>query len=317
MDIVLTGSIAFDYLMSFPGRFSDHLLPGHLDHISLSFLVDTLVRRRGGIAANIAYTLALLAERPKVMATVGEDFGEYREWLDCHGVDTAAIRSIPGLFTASYFVNTDQTNAQIASFYTGAMARASELRFADLPARPGLVMVSPNDPAAMAAYVGECRASRIPYLYDPSQQIVRLDAAALREGIEGSQGLFVNDYEFALIEDKVGMRIEEAVEAAGLVVITRGAEGADLYARGSRIHVAAVPPRSVADPTGVGDAFRGGFLKGHLHGLSLETCGRMGALAGTWCLESEGPQGHQYTLGEFIARLRETYDDHGELDGLT
>jgi adenosine kinase len=317
MDIVLTGSIAFDYLMSFPGRFTDHLLPGHLDHISLSFLVDTLVRRRGGIAANIAYTLALLGERPKVMATVGEDFEEYREWLECHGVDTAGIRAIPGLFTASYFVNTDQTNAQIASFYTGAMARASELRFADLPARPDLVMVSPNDPAAMAAYVGECRAGHIPYLYDPSQQIVRLEAATLREGIEGSEGLFVNDYEFALIEDKVGMQIEAAVEAAGMVVITRGAEGADLYARGSRIHVAAVPPRAIADPTGVGDAFRGGFLKGHLHGLRLETCGRMGALAGTWCLECEGPQGHNYTLGEFIARLREEYDDHGELDRLT
>jgi len=317
MDIVLTGSIAYDYLMSFPGRFQEHILPDHLDHISLSFLVDTLVRRRGGIAANIAYTLALMGERPKVMATVGEDFAEYREWLERRGVDTSAIRAIPGLFTASYFVNTDQTNAQIASFYTGAMARASDLHFADLPARPDLVMVSANDPGAMSAYVGECRASRIPYLYDPSQQIVRLDPSILREGIEGCRGLFVNEYEFALIEDKVGLSAQAAAKAASLVVVTRGAEGADLYAEGGQIHIPAVAPRSIADPTGVGDAFRGGFLKGYLHELSLETCGRMGALAATYCLESEGPQGHDFTLPDFVTRLREHYDDHGQLDRLT
>jgi adenosine kinase len=316
MDIVLTGSIAYDYLMSFPGRFRDHILADHLHSISLSFLVDTLVRRRGGIAANIAFTLALLGEQPRVMATVGEDFGEYREWLECHGVDTSAIQTIPGLFTASYFVNTDRTNAQIASFYTGAMARASDLRFADLPSKPELVMVSANDPAAMASYVRECESSGIPYLYDPSQQIVRLEPEALREGIVGCRGLFVNDYEFALIEDKIGLSVESAADAAGLVVITRGAEGADLHTSGGPMHIPAVAPRSIADPTGVGDAFRAGFLKGYLHDLGLECCGRMGVLAATYCLENEGPQGHHFTLPEFVARFRETFDDRGELDRL-
>jgi len=316
MDIVLTGSIAFDYLMWFPGRFRDHILPDHLDRISLSFLVDHLVRRRGGIAANIAYTLALLGERPRVMATVGEDFGEYREWLESNGVDTSAIQVIPGLFTASYFVNTDETNAQIASFYTGAMARASDLRFTDLAAKPDMVMISANDPMAMASYVRECRASAIPYLYDPSQQIVRLDTEVIREGIVGCRGLFVNDYEFALIEDKIGLSVETAAEAAGLLVITRGAEGADLHTSAGKIHVPAAAPRSIADPTGVGDAFRAGFLKGHLHGLSLECCGQMGVLAATYCLEHEGPQGHNFTLPEFVARFRETFDDRGELDRL-
>jgi adenosine kinase len=316
MNIVLTGSIAYDYLMSFPGRFREHILPDHLDRISLSFLVDTLVRRRGGIAANIAYTLALLGERPQVMATVGEDFAEYREWLDCHGVDTTAIRSVPGLFTASYFVNTDQTNAQIASFYTGAMARASELRFADLPARPDLAMISANDPAAMTSYVRECRETGIPFLYDPSQQIVRLEDGVLREGIEGCRGLFVNDYEFALIEDKTGLAVEDAATASGLVVITRGAEGADLHTPGVLTHIPAVPPLEIADPTGVGDAFRAGFLKGHLNGITLERCGQMGALAATYCLENEGPQGHHFTLAEFIARFRQHFDDQGELGRL-
>jgi adenosine kinase len=313
MNIVLTGSIAYDYLMSFPGLFREHILPDHLDRISLSFLVDTLVRRRGGIAANIAYTLGMLGERPTVMATVGEDFAEYREWLDCHGVDTSAIRTIPGLFTASYFVNTDQANSQIASFYTGAMARASDLRFADLPAAPDLAMISANDPGAMISYVRECRERGIPFLYDPSQQIVRLEPGALLDGIQGGRGLFVNDYEFALIEDKIGLRVEAAAAATGLVVITRGADGADLYTPGSQIHVPAVLPRSIADPTGVGDAFRAGFLKGHMNGISLAVCGQMGALAAAYCLEHEGPQGHQFTLPEFVARFREHFDDQGEL----
>jgi adenosine kinase len=316
MSIVLTGSIAYDYLMSFPGRFRDHILPEHLDRISLSFLVDHLTRRRGGIAANIAFTLAMLGERPRVMATVGEDFAEYREWLECHGVDTSAIQTVPGLFTASYFVNTDQTNAQIASFYTGAMARASDLRFTDLPERPDLVMISANDPEAMVAYVRECRAGGIPFLYDPSQQLVRLETGVIQEGIAGCQGLFVNDYEFALIEDKTGLSAEGAAKAVGLVVITRGAEGADLFTADGRIHVPAVAPRSIADPTGVGDAFRAGFLKGFLCGVGLECCGQMGVLAATYCLENEGPQGHSFTLPEFVGRFREVFDDRGELGRL-
>jgi adenosine kinase len=316
MGIVLTGSIAYDYLMSFPGRFSDHLLPDRLDRVSLSFLVDTLVRQRGGVAANIAYTLALLGERPTVMATVGEDYQEDRLWLESQGVDTSAIRAIPGLFTASFFVNTDQVNAQIASFYTGAMARASDLHFGDLPVKPGLAVISPNDPGAMRAYVHECRKLGIPYVYDPSQQIVRLEAGALREGIEGCRALFANDYEWALIEDKTGIDLASARQTAELVVITCGAGGADLYAGGESVHVPVVPPIDVSDPTGVGDAFRGGFLKGYLHNLSLEICGQMGALAATYCLESSGPQSHRFNLKTFVARFRENFDDQGELDRL-
>lgn len=307
MNIVLTGSIAYDYLMSFPGRFRDHILADRLDRLSLSFLVDSLIRRRGGIAANIAYTMALLGQRPTVMATAGEDFEEYRAWLDRHGVDTSAIHVVPGLFTASFFVTTDQANAQIASFYTGAMAKAAQLRFADLPATPDLAVISPNDPGAMESYVTECRQRKIPYLYDPSQQIVRLDAAALREGIAGAESLFCNDYEFGLISEKTDLGLDAILAKVKFLVITRGEHGADLYQAHHTYHVPAIQPERMADPTGVGDAFRGGFLTGYAHGLDLERCGQMGALAATYCMEEEGTQGHHFDPPAFKARFQQIF----------
>src|SRR4030066_343393 len=193
MNIVLTGSVAYDYLMTFPGYFRDHLLPDKLASVSLSFLVDSLIRQRGGIAPNIAYTMALLGGRPRVMATVGEDFEDYRKWLADHGVDTTEMKVVSGVFTASFFANTDRANAQIASFYPGAMAYAAQLSFHTLPApRPDLAVISPNDPGAMQQYIRECRELGIPYLYDPSQQLVRMAGLELREGIEGAFSLFVN-----------------------------------------------------------------------------------------------------------------------------
>ena len=183
MRIVCTGSVAYDYLMSFPGYFKDHILPDRLDSISLSFLVDTMVKQRGGVAPNIAYTLALLGGKPVLMATVGEDFSDYRQWLEDNGVDTCGVKVIAGKYTASFFANTDLTNAQIASFYTGAMADASSLKVSELPGKkPDLVVISPNDPVAMENYPRECKQLGIPYLYDPSQQIVRMDSDAIREG---------------------------------------------------------------------------------------------------------------------------------------
>ena len=316
MNIVLTGSIAYDYLMTFPGNFRDHILPDMLDRISLSFLVDSLIRRRGGIAANIAYTLALLGEKPRVMATAGEDFEEFRAWLEEHGVDTSAIKVIPEQFTASFFVTTDQANAQIASFFTGAMAYASQLSFASLIEPPDLAVISPNDPQAMVTYARECYQLGIPYVYDPSQQIIRLDADNLRQGIERCQALFSNDYEFGLIEDKTGLSLKEIREYTDYLVITRGEDGANLYTGDDEFHITAVKPHTIIDPTGVGDAFRGGFLKGYMHGLSLELCGHMGSLAATYCLEAESPMGHQFDLETFVHRFRKSFDDRGELDQL-
>ena len=191
MSIVCTGSIAYDYLMSFPGHFRDHILPDRLDTISLSFLVDSMVRQRGGTAPNIAYTLALLGENPLLVGTVGEDFEDYRAWLESKGVDTRYVRVIPGKYTASFFANTDLDNNQIASFYTGAMANASEISISELlPENPSLVVISPNDPTAMAQYARQSRELGIPYLYDPSQQVVRLSTRICARGVDGATLLF-------------------------------------------------------------------------------------------------------------------------------
>ena len=314
MNIVLTGSVAFDYLMIFPGYFRDHILPDKLETISLSFLVEDMVRLRGGTAPNIAYTLALLGVRARLFATVGEDFEEYRTWLDSKGVDTTWAKVIPGVFTASFFANTDRSNAQIASFYPGAMAYAAQLSLHDLKDDPpDFVVVSPNDPDAMIRYVDECQTDNIPYLYDPSQQIVRLTAADLRRGIEGAHAVFVNDYEYALIQKMTGMSSAELLSHVQFVVVTRGEQGATIYSRDGEINIPVVQPDKIADPTGVGDAFRGGFLTAYQYKLDLKTCGLVGALAATYCLEQQGPQGHSYTPQEFITRYRLNFDDNKSL----
>ncbi len=317
MRIVCTGSVAYDYLMSFPGYFKDHILPDRLDSISLSFLVDTMVKQRGGVAPNIAYTLALLGGKPVLMATVGEDFSDYRQWLEDNHVDTCGVKVIEGKYTASFFANTDLTNAQIASFYTGAMADASSLKVSELPGKkPDLVVISPNDPVAMENYPRECKAAGIPYLYDPSQQIVRMNSDALREGTLSAQSLFVNEYEFELLTRATGLTSKDIIKNVNYMVVTHGAKGAVVYAEDREICIPVFPHTHIGDPTGVGDAFRGGFLTGIRCGLDWETCGRLGALAATYCLEEKGTQNHHYTLAEFIARYRTEFDDQGKLDCL-
>lgn len=319
MKILLTGSVAYDYLMNFPGYFRDHFLPDRLDSISLSFLVESMVRLRGGIAPNIAYTLALLGEKPRLWAAVGEDFEEYRAWLESKGVDTSGAQVIPGVYTASFFVNTDRANAQIASFYPGAMAHASQLTLRTLEHdRPDVVVISPNDPTAMNLYVDESQAMGLPYIYDPSQQIVRLTADDLQKGIRGAQALFCNDYEFALIEKATGWDAKTILEVnpKAFLVITQGEHGADIITQTEHYHIPIVLAEQIVDPTGVGDAFRGGFLTGFSRGLDMLTCGRMGALAATYCLEQRGPQGHHYSPVEFVTRYRSIFDDQNKLQVL-
>ena len=316
MEILLTGSVAYDYLMTFPGLFKDQLLPERLASISLSFLVESMSKQRGGIAPNIAYNMALLGERPRVMATVGEDFAEYRTWLETQGVDTSLMQTIPGLFTASFFATTDQANAQIASFYPGAMAQAATQSLKELPGRPDLVVVSPNDPGAMTKFTAECRELGIKYLYDPSQQVLRLEGSELARDLEGAHFLFCNDYEFGLICKKTGWELDQILKRVHVLVVTRGREGATLYTDGEEYLIPTVPEREVVDPTGVGDAFRGGFLVGYARGWDWVLCGEIGSLAAVYCLEQRGPQSHSYTRREFVERFRSHFDDHGRLDCL-
>jgi adenosine kinase len=215
MTVLITGSIAYDYIMQFPGYFKEHILPEKIENISVSFLVDSMKKQRGGVATNIAYNLALLGERPQIMATVGQDFGEYRAWLDANGIDTSAIVEIPDEFTASFFVSTDRHQNQIASFYTGAMAHAHTLSFKCRTgdSKPALVVISPNDPRAMVQYARECKELGLAYIYDPSQQIIRLSGDELAEGVSGSMMTVVNDYEFEMLKNKTGWSDDQIANA--------------------------------------------------------------------------------------------------------
>jgi adenosine kinase len=317
MTIVITGSVAYDYLMSFPGRFSEHILPEQIHQVSLSFLVDTMHKRQGGVAPNIAYSLALLGERPVVMATVGQDFGEYRAWLEAAGVDTSAMVEVKDEFTSSFFVNTDLDNNQIASFYIGAMGMADTLSFHDLESDAvEIAMISPNAPAAMVKYAQECQELGIPYIYDPSQQIIRLSGEELLEGTRGARMLIVNEYEFGMIRNKTELSHEDLLALPEMTIITQGEEGSTIYLGDRTLSIPTVPPAPLVEPTGVGDAYRAGIIKGMLHGLSWETTGRIAALAATYVLEQQGTQNHSYSLDEFTKRYHEAFGDTPELDRL-
>jgi adenosine kinase len=227
------------------------------------------------------------------------------------------VTVIPGKYTASFFANTDLANAQIASFYTGAMAHAGEISVMNASGkRPDLVIISPNDPDAMAKYVEECKQNKVAYVYDPSQQIVRIEGDRLTTGIDGALALFINEYEFELLQKRTGMSGDQIIDKVGFTVITCGECGSQIYKDGIKHVIPIVPPRQIADPTGVGDAYRGGFFTGYDRELPLEICGKMGALAATYCLEQRGTQNHHFTISEFIQRFREQFDDQGELDKL-
>ncbi|MBI9048229.1 MAG: carbohydrate kinase family protein [Anaerolineaceae bacterium] len=314
MTVLCSGSIAYDYLMTFPGHFKDHILQERLETISLSFLVDSMNRQRGGTAPNIAYSMALLGDKPQVIGTVGEDFESYRAWLESKGVDTTYIKVIEGDYTASFFVNTDQSNAQIASFYSGAMSYAKDLSIAAVKPKPDFVIISPDDPGAMSRSVQECKDLGIDYLYDPSQQIVRVDPADLIAGVDGAHSLFVNEYECELLLKHTGLSEEQIMNQVQIWVVTCGNNGSKIRTKDAEYHIPVVKPEQILDPTGVGDAFRAGFVRGYRLGLDLQTCGQMGALAATYCLEQKGTQSHDYTTEMFVTRYRKHFDDEGKLD---
>jgi adenosine kinase len=307
--IAVSGSIATDHLMTFAGRFSEQLLPDQLSSLSVSFLVDDLEVRRGGVAANICFGLGNLGLRPVMVGSVGADFGEYREWLERHGVDTSGVSVSATRHTARFVCTTDSDQNQIASFYPGAMSEAADIDLGAL-GDLDLVLVSPNAPDAMVAHAAYCRDHGIPFAADPSQQLASLDAKAIITLLDGAQILFNNAYEAALLETKTGMSAAEVLAAVGTRVTTHGGDGVVIQQTDQDdIRVPVVPATKIVDPTGVGDAFRAGFLAARSWGLGLERAAQLGSLLATYCLESLGPQEYAFDKTAGQARLGEVYGE--------
>jgi adenosine kinase len=311
--VVVTGSIAIDNLMRFPGRFSEAIVPEQLTRLSLSFLVDDLQVRRGGVAANICFGLAQLGLRPVLVGAAGHDFDDYRSWLERHGVDTRSVRISEHLHTARFHCVTDVDNNQIASFYTGAMAESREIELAPVDRRVGgieLVVVSPNDPEAMRRHTDDARRAEIPFVADPSQQLARLPGEDIRDLVDGAAYLISNDYERSLLESKTGWSSAEVLERVGVRVTTHGADGSVVEtADGDLLEVAAFPEIVVEDPTGVGDAFRAGFIAGVVRGLALERAAQLGSFLATLVLETVGTQEYEVRPEVAAKRLADVYGD--------
>lgn len=311
MPVAVTGSIATDHLMHFPGRFAEQLVADQLTRLSLSFLVDDLVVRRGGIAANIAFGMGVLGCKPVLVGSVGADFADYRSWLERHGVDCSGVHVSETAHTARFVCTTDDDMCQIASFYTGAMAEARLIELQPVAARCeelDLIMISPNDPEAMLRHTEECRQRGYPFAADVSQQLARMNGEQVRSLVDGARFLFTNDYELKLLLRKTGWTEADVLSRVGMRVTTLGEKGVEIVGLGmERLQVAAVPETAKADPTGVGDGFRAGFLAAVSGGLSIERAAQLGSLVAVTVLESVGPQ--EWTLSREVAftRLGEAY----------
>jgi adenosine kinase len=311
--IAVTGSIATDHLMTFPGKFTDQLIADKLDKVSLSFLVDELAIRRGGVAANIAFGLGVLGLQPLLVGAVGTDFEDYRHWLEAHGVSTVGVRESLLRHTARFVCTTDADGNQIGSFYAGAMAEDAEIKIVPLAAEHGadLVLIGAGDPGAMVVHTRECRESGLKFAADPSQQLARiLDDEQVRTLVEGADYLFGNEYEEALIERKSGWSSAEILARVGVRITTLGSAGARIDQRGqSPVTVPAVPDAKPVDPTGSGDAFRSGFLAAVAWGLSLERAAQLGNLMAVHALEATGPQEYNLKPGPLTDRCAAAYGD--------
>ena len=307
MSVVVTGSIATDHLMTFPGRFAEQFVEGQMENVSLSFLVDDLVQHRGGAGANMAYGMGLLGLGPVLVGAVGSDFDDYEAWLRRHGVDTASIRWSEVKHTARFTCTTDATNNQIASFYSGAMAEASEIELAPVAARvgaPDLVIVGPNDPTAMVRHTRECLDRGYPFLADPSQQLAWADGEMIRTLVDGADLLFTNEYEAALLRQKTGWSHADVLGRVGTWVTTRAANGVRVEQRDAEtIEVIAVPETKPVEPTGGGDALRAGFVAARQWGLGVERATQVGSAVATAAVEVIGTQEYDLPRGSFLERF--------------
>ncbi len=308
--VIVTGSVAYDNIMVFPGYFKDHILPDKVHMLSVSFLVESLKKQYGGVASNISYNLGLLGERPELFATVGEDFAGYRNWLEAIGVDTRLTKVITDEFTASCFITTDLSDNQITGFYPGAMNRTADISLKDGAvdaASIGMVIVGPSSPEGILQTTHECQELGIPYFYAPTQQIVRMSGEELAAGLRGAYAVVSNDYEYEMIRNKTGLSPEDIAQYAKYVFVTLGAEGSFVLHEGTRVNIPPARPTQVQDPTGGGDAYLAGVVKGLVNDYPIEVTGRLGSLAAVYAIEHHGPQAHRYSLAEFAARYAENF----------
>ena len=307
MSIVVTGSIAFDNIMDFPGAFKDHILPDKVHMLSVSFLVDSLKKQRGGAAANAAYNLTLLGEQPTLLAAVGGDFAAYATELEACGVDLSPVRVYEDEFTACAFITTDRHDNQITGFYPGAMRHASELSLHDVEGEIDLVVITPDAPDAMAKYPQECRNLGIPYVYSPAQQIVSLEGEVLTDGIRGARCVIGNDYEMQLIADKTGSDVDGLLDLAEMVITTRGESGSVITTKAGAVEIPVAPASQIVDPTGAGDAYVAGIARGLVRDEAPEVFGRVAALTAVHVVENYGTQAHTFDDEAFQARYREAF----------
>ncbi|MFI5282263.1 MAG: carbohydrate kinase family protein [Candidatus Dormibacterales bacterium] len=305
--VLCTGSIAYDYILTFKGRFKDHILLDKTHILNLSFLVDDLKKRRGGVAGNYAYNLALLGYPAAVLATAGSDAAEYRDWLTSLGIDCRGLRLLAGELSATGFTTTDMDDNQLTGYYGGAMWRAGMLGLADGPPALDAVIIGPNDPGAMKRLTAECRERGIRFVFDPAHQLPMMDAGDVMDGTRGAWIVVGNDYELELIQQRTGRDVAGLLEVAEIVVTTLGRHGSRISTRDGAFEIPAAPSQHEADPTGAGDAYRAGLVAGLLRGLDVGSAGRIASLAATYAVEHVGTIEHTYTPDEFTARYGQSF----------
>ena len=309
--ITITGSLAFDHIMDFPGKFSDHIMPDKIHQINLSFLVNTLSKQKGGTAGNIAYNLALLKTLVGIVGIAGHDFPEYAKFLENTGVDISRIQTAQSSLTSSAFIMTDIADNQITAFYPGAMEDAPQLSLDGVTT--DFVVVSPNNPEAMIKFCKQCQQLKIPYMLDPGMQLPALSSSDLQDMLNGAAILIGNDYEISLLKEKLSLDDQKILNQAKILITTLGEKGSTIQTKNQTLQVPAAKPNQVTDPTGAGDAFRAGFLAGFIKELDLKICGQMGAAAACYAIEKYGTTNHKFTIQEFCERYRENFGEELKL----
>jgi len=302
--VLCTGSIAYDYILTFKGRFKDHILLDKTHILNLSFLVDDLQKRKGGVAGNYAYNLALLGYPSAVLATAGNDAAEYRDWLAAHGVDCRGLRLLEGELSATGFTTTDMDDNQLTGYYGGAMWRAAMLGLDDGPPNVEAVIVGPNDPGAMKRLVAECRDRGVRFVFDPAHQLPMMAAEDVMDGARGAWIVIGNDYELELIQERSQRDMQGMLDRSEVVVTTLGRHGSRITTRDGSVDIPAAPALREVDPTGAGDAYRAGLIAGLLRGLDVYAAGCVASLAATYAVEHVGTIEHSYSRDEFCERHR-------------